>query len=449
MKLFTILSLLVAGTTAQTTGCYCSSHSGCTSHSGCSCAFSEAGCAAAGASWYTGSACSCNAINSANTATAGCYNANGNHVCDCTVSEQSCTGTWMTSGCSSCAAAASPPAATPAASPSSSTSSTPPSPPEPCVVPEGTELPATTAASPDPINEPCYSHSSCASYSGDGSGYICCVEVGTCDNMHSSGMPMVSNSQRYYVGGCRGVNYRRSTPSNASIDAGETTFPSTDEGCVKQGECQMVFLEQDRDWTAGGGLVAGELPRATLELLLTGAVSTPEGACEDAYLPASGHQVVFALTLQADISSFTTTVVETMKNNLAQEMRVNPANVVVTVAPGSVVVTITVTTSTAAQATAIETGATGAGGPLENAAAASATLTAATGGTLTITVDPNVAIVARSATQSSSSSDDGLATGALIGIVVGAAIVIVAIAAIVYMTMCKEKVHSAPAKGQA
>ena len=59
---------------------------------------------------------------------------------------------------------------------------------------EGDQQAKTTDADPDPVNEPCYSASSCRPYGGGNVGYVCCVAVGTCDHL-------VSNNARYYVGG--------------------------------------------------------------------------------------------------------------------------------------------------------------------------------------------------------------------------------------------------------
>jgi hypothetical protein len=113
-------------------------------------------------------------------------------------------------------------------SPPPSPPKNPPSPPQICIQEtEGQTMPATTDATPDPVNEPCYSHSTCREYGGDGSGYVCCVRKGTCDNM-------VSNTQRYYQGGCRPLVTSGGT-STAANSSTSTNHPTKDEGCAKQG----------------------------------------------------------------------------------------------------------------------------------------------------------------------------------------------------------------------
>lgn len=147
----------------------------------------------------------------------------------------------------------------------------PPPPPAPCAIKEGTDMPKTTDATPDPVNEPCYSHDTCKKFGDkDGAGYICCVGVGTCDNL-------VSNSDRYYLGGCAGINYKS---TEAHSDSTSTEFPSTRAGCAKQGECNLHFLEQVKGWTAtNSSLEVAPVPWYAEAAMLEGATENVEGAC--------------------------------------------------------------------------------------------------------------------------------------------------------------------------
>ena len=198
----------------------------------------------------------------------------------------------------------------------------PPPPPAPCAIKEGTDMPKTTDATPDPVNEPCYSHDTCKKFGDkDGAGYICCVGVGTCDNL-------VSNSDRYYLGGCAGTHplqwrsgpvyapvymlcpkpilppacqARTSSLSSACLalpkpralsaginyksteahsDSTSTEFPSTRAGCAKQGECNLHFLEQVKGWTAtNSSLEVAPVPWYAEAAMLEGATENVEGAC--------------------------------------------------------------------------------------------------------------------------------------------------------------------------
>ena len=108
--------------------------------------------------------------------------------------------------------------------------------------------------------------------------YICCVTVGTCDSGY------VSNSARYYEGGCTGVNYAANSTMIASASTSDD-FPSTIDGCVKQGECNLPFLEQIKHWTAtGGGLTTETVPDDVMDRLLVGATESYADACRDASL---------------------------------------------------------------------------------------------------------------------------------------------------------------------
>jgi hypothetical protein len=196
--------------------------------------------------------------------------------------------------------------------------------------------PKTTADTPDPVNEPCYSHSSCAGYP------VCCVAIGTCDTTY------ISSYRKYYLGGCRGYNYKYSTPSSTS--SASETYPATVDGCVKQGECNQAFLE----------LVYGGTIASTSSLQLA-PISTPQkkamlvntteaypGACNDVFnvprdaVASPSHFVTLSITASGDLSDYTPSVKADMKANVAQEMSVDPSNVEITVSAGSVVIAISV-----------------------------------------------------------------------------------------------------------
>ena len=155
--------------------------------------------------------------------------------------------------------------------------SSPAPPPQQCIVQPGDSQAKTTNADPDPVNEPCFSVSSCRGYNG-GSGYLCCVAVGTCDNM-------VSSNPAYYLGGCRALNYQSNISSTTSTS---DLFPTRTEGCVKQGECNLPYLEQMRGWTATGGpLSANPIPDASMNRLLNGSIGNPADGCRALYPTSS------------------------------------------------------------------------------------------------------------------------------------------------------------------
>jgi hypothetical protein len=308
------------------------------------------------------------------------------------------------------------------------------------VVQEGQELAQTTAATPDPVNEPCYSSSSCRAY-GDASqsGFICCVTIGTCDNL-------VSNTQRYYQGGCRGVNYRRDASQTASTST-STDFPATDEGCVKQGECNVPFLEQDRGWTVRGAatLSMTELPPSVYEAFLVGATESTPGACRDPYFAASGDdvlQVAMEVVSSVPASSFTAAVITQMESSVANQLNVAPVNVdIVAVATarlrrslqsGGTTITVTVTYSSTAAANDAVAAASASGGFMSSPSSATSFLSV-----------PGLAVTVSSISNTGSTqqppSDDGLSTAALVGIIVGSVVGVLVIAGCAVLMMRKGK----------
>ena len=152
--------------------------------------------------------------------------------------------------------------------------------------------PKTTAVTPDPVNEPCYSHSSCAGYP------VCCVAIGTCDYV-------VSSYRKYYLGGCAGFNYKYSTPSSTS--SASETYPSTVEGCVKQGECNHAFLELVYGGTIAStsSLQLAPISTPQMQAMLVNITETYPGACNDHYsLPASSPPPSYAGYSYAQIAGY-------------------------------------------------------------------------------------------------------------------------------------------------
>ena len=149
----------------------------------------------------------------------------------------------------------------------------------------------------DPVNEPCYSPQSCRGYDQatgptDGRGAICCVKVGRCDG------PTISSGEHYYEGGCRPFltgNKSDGSPYTYYVDrdwnvlantSTSTNFPTSTEGCVKQGECALPYVEQIRHFTSRGSpnLEMGALSDETMGRLLANAIEAYPDACRDADL---------------------------------------------------------------------------------------------------------------------------------------------------------------------
>ena len=149
----------------------------------------------------------------------------------------------------------------------------------------------------DPVNEPCYTHHSCRGYDPatgptDVRPAICCVKVGTCDGL------TISGNARWYEGGCRPFlqgDKSDGTPYTYYVDrswnvransSNSTNFPTSTEGCVKQGECALPHVEQIRHYTSRGSpnLEMGALSAETMGRLLANAIEAYPDACRDADL---------------------------------------------------------------------------------------------------------------------------------------------------------------------
>jgi hypothetical protein len=297
----------------------------------------------------------------------------------------------------------------------------------------------TTAASPDPVNEPCYTHSSCKKYSGEGSGYVCCVKKGTCDSI-------VSSTLDYYVGGCRGLNYKWNT-SHIGADSGSDAFPATVDGCYKQGECVIPYLEQHKDWTSkGGGLEQVEVSDAVMTQLLEGAVSTPPGECRKLYpyneVFVPTKKVVSTVTAAGEVADYTEAVMGDMVNKIADALGVRASFVEVTVASGSVVITISVSVEDDAAASAMATQMDTAMGTTSQAGA----LLSTSGLTVTANAVGTAASAPTNEPPSAPPPDSSLSTGAVAGIAIGASLFVIILIVIV-IVMKKKKTAQATTKG--
>lgn len=461
---------------------------GCAMGRSCDCSIREDCCLG---SWYNN--CGCDDKNVNDTQYAGCrtsYKHGSGYTCSCEITEQGCPALMTEMGITSNAygwtrgtsgAAYGCPCAPddttgkltgtqckhgPSAPPP------PPSPPTLCVPKKGTELPKTTAADPDPVNEPCYSHSSCGKYSTGGTGgYVCCVKRGTCDNS-VYGHRAVSHTADYYVGGCRGITYNAFNSSFIVADsihgvaqtgvfadvAGESLAhaPSTVEGCAKQGECNIAYLEQIKDWNvpASSSLKGVAVSDAVMARMLAGAdePNTDAGSCRSVYPLTETMEKKFqvATTVEASgtVADYTPAVKTEMTAKLAAEMGVPLGNVEITIVAKvrrmirmrnlatGVVITITVSYDTQAKATAGEAKMTTATGNTATMAA----LLSTTALPVTVTSATAPAPTAYGATPAAGGDNTGVIVGAAVGGSIGA-LIIVAVA----FFMCKGK--AAPTKG--
>ena len=148
---------------------------------------------------------------------------------------------------------------------------------------------------------------------------MCCVKIGTCKGS------VVSASARYYEGGCRpqygagiiqtpSMSYYASNPRvspshrTASNTSTSKDYPTQTQGCVKQGECAVPYLEQVRHWTASGGTMEMATPSdETMDRLLHGAVEAYPDACRAADLyprtaVAATHHATSSITVVVRIS---------------------------------------------------------------------------------------------------------------------------------------------------
>merc|ERR1719247_4020784 len=352
--------------------------------------------------------------------------------------------------------------------------STPPAPPQKCIPQnQAKELLPKPTNPADPVNEPCYTHQSCRGYDPatgptTGGGSICCVKVGTCDGLTLSG------SAHYYEGGCRPFfqgDKSDGTPYTYYVDRSwnklantstSTQWPTSTEGCVKQGECALPHVEQIRHYTTRGSenLEMGALSAETMDRLLANAIEAYPDACRDADLyprvaATATHYVAATMTMAGELSSFTTTVLEAMEAKVAREMGVAPDNVDITVKAGSVVLTINIGYDSADKATAAKNTMTTAMSDSTKVAAMLSTpampMTAndvteaasVSSGTGAKAPPPLVTEEAKQETN----SDDGLSVGAIAGIAVGGSLAVILVVGGVIFIMMNKKKNVASTKG--
>ena len=149
---------------------------------------------------------------------------------------------------------------------------------------------------------------------------------------------------------------------------------------------------------------------------------------------------------QGELSSFTTTVLEAMEAKVAREMKVSPANVDITAAAGSVVLTINIGYDSADKASTAKTTMTTAMSDNSKAAAMLSTDTMAMTDTMVTAVSTPTSGVGAMAVSPpppaapETKDDDGLSVGAIAGIAVGASLaVILVVGGVIFMVMNKKK----------
>jgi len=347
----------------------------------------------------------------------------------------------------------------------------------------GTMLAKPTAAiAAMPVNEPCYSHSSCRGYdqatsmATAGSGFVCCVKWGTCD-------AQVSNNAKYFEGGClpfhdgthplgahSSDNVRTSKKrgvSNESVTSTWATAATTTPGCFMQGECVLPYAEQIMHWTAGpgSGMEAAAVPDAVMDRLLVGAVEAYPDACREIYprtAVTATHHVKASITIEAEIATFTTTVLTAMEAKVAREMKVAPGNVDIKAEGGSVVLTINIGYDSAVTAASAST--TMAAAMSDKSAAATMlttdlvtfttaevsavpVITSGSGASAPAPPPPAAAAATAPPPSTPKKTDDTMSVGAIAGIAVGASVVVILVAGVALFMMNKSKKQVTSTKG--
>merc|ERR1719247_3607149 len=164
-----------------------------------------------------------------------------------------------------------------------------------------------------------------------------------------------------------------------------------------------------------------------MDRLLAGAIEAYPDACREFYprtKVTATHYVEAKITIAAELSSFTTTVLEAMEAKVAREMGVAPGNVDITAAAGSVVLTINIGYDSADKASTAKTTMTTAMSSNSKAAAMLSTDAMAMTDTMVTAVSTPTSGVGASASpppppladeeaNQETSSDDGLSVGAI------------------------------------
>jgi hypothetical protein len=155
----------------------------------------------------------------------------------------------------------------------------------------------------------------------------------------------MSNSAGYYKGGCKGINYISATASSTSESS---AHPTQTEGCYKQGECMLPYIEQTRYKLSGtgGGLGMTTPSDAMMSTLLTGADETHAGACREIYPFAdtitAAFQVQTRIVVAGDATSFDATKKARIQTTVAARLGVAPGRVTIKVNGGSIVLDIVI-----------------------------------------------------------------------------------------------------------
>jgi hypothetical protein len=329
---------------------------------------------------------------------------------------------------------------------------------------------------PNPTLEPCYSHAQCRNLDGTPGRGVCCVPVGTCDHLGGAtsgyeGRPIVSGAMKYYVGGCEPYtnahfSYTHNTSEfsstsvkcewhdadacdkntdgtlkhpdkcdkngNPFFDHSKNCYPTVVEGCVKQGECAVAYIEQVYGLTSTGGTLqkhpesdAYLLTDEAIDEQLVGATESSPGICRSIYkrrVITATHYAEVKVTVAGDVADYTTSVLDTMAEHLAYKMNVAVDNVKITAAAGSVILSIVVGYPSSAAASS--------GEETMNTAMADNTKAAAMLSTPAKEVSVEAVATASSGTGSAPEEEiedttiveDGLTVAAIAGIAVGAAV---------------------------
>jgi len=305
---------------------------------------------------------------------------------------------------------------------------------------------------PNPTLEPCYSHAQCRTLDGEVGMGVCCVPVGTCDHFNPDGRPYISAYQKYYVGGCQPFTskytHNASEYATTSVGYGGKTedvfdekglfdhskgiYPTVTEGCVKQGECAVAFIEQVYGLTSTGGTLQKHaesdiylLSDEAIDEQLVGATETSPGICRSIYkrrVITATHYAEVKVTVAGDVADYTASVLDTMAEHLAYKMNVAVGNVKITAAAGSVILSIVVGYPSSAAASS--------GAETMNTAMSDNTKAAAMLSTPAKEVSVEAVATASSGTGSAprpvqnleEEEEEGLTVGAIAGIAVGAAV---------------------------
>jgi hypothetical protein len=290
---------------------------------------------------------------------------------------------------------------------------------------------------------------------------------------------MLSDTAKYYEGGCQAYqdgthplgahyNYKdghmKKGLSNESLTSTWATGATHTPGCVMQGECNIPYAEQIMHWTGSGSeYEVATPPDAVMDRLLFGAVESSPDACREIYprkTVTATHHVKASITIEAEIGTFTTTVLTAMETKVAREMKVAPGNVDITAKGGSVVLTINIGYDNADTAASAST--TMAAAMSDKSAAATMlttelmTMTAAevsavpviTSGTGGSAPAPPPSPAPPQPSTPKKTEDDTMSVGAIAGIAVGASVVVILVAGVALFMMNKSKKAVTTTKGQ-